>query len=95
MTGFIWGLVLAYIGLVVFVVLLPSGTGERSQSSFVMIYMLGAMARLILLAGALCAILFWLHVNSLGLLIGAFIGVVVITFAGLFKLKAVVSSNKQ
>jgi hypothetical protein len=75
--------------------LLPSGSVERSRSSFLVVYLAGAAVRFLILVSALWITVFLLHVNPLGVLAGSFIGIMGITFIALFKMKANISLSKK
>jgi hypothetical protein len=80
-TGTVAGVGVAYLGFLLYVLLMPRpGT---AGFSFVKNYLPGAVARYAVMIGAFCAVVFLLGINPLGVLLGAFLGMMASTFVTL------------
>jgi Zn-dependent protease len=77
-TGTVAGLGVAYLGFLLYFFLLPR-PGEKGFSFFKS-YLPGAAARYIVMIGAFCAVVFLLKINTLGVLLGTFVGMMLSTF---------------
>lgn len=86
-TGIVWGLGIAYLGFLLFYFLIPRPGSNKAVIPFFRGYLPGAALRYIIMVGALCAVLFWIHVNIFGVLIGAFAGMMTSTFASVSTMK--------
>jgi hypothetical protein len=84
-TGAVGGLCVAYLAFLLHVLLTP-GPGVK-YVSFAKSYLPGAAARYLVLTGAFCAVIFWLKMETLGVLLGVFTGMMTATFISLFKMR--------
>ena len=85
LTGAVAGLGVAYLALLLYFVLMPRPDGRKY--SFVKSYLPGAAARYIVLVGAFCAVVFWLKMEAIGVLLGAFAGMMAATLVSLVKMR--------
>jgi hypothetical protein len=85
LTGAVAGLCVAYLAFLLYVLLTP-GPGVK-YVSFVKSYLPGAAARYVVLTGAFCAVIFWLKMETLGVLLGVFAGMMTATVISLFKMR--------
>jgi hypothetical protein len=85
LTGAAAGLGIANLAFLLYFLLLPRSDGK--QMSFVRSYLPGAAARYVVLIGAFCAMIFWLKMEALGVLVGAFAGMMAATFISLVKMR--------
>ena len=86
-TGIVSGVAVAYLGFLLLYFLFPRPAENGANVSFFRSYILGAVLRYVVMIGAFCAVVFWLRINMFGVLIGAFIGMMVSTFVSLNKMK--------
>lgn len=85
MTGAVWGLGVAYTGVLLYYALIPRpGAGTVS---FFRGYLPGALVRYVIMISAFCAVVFWLKINTLGVLLGTFAGMMAVMFVTLLKMK--------
>jgi hypothetical protein len=85
LTGVAAGGGVAYLAFMLYFLLLPRPEGEKI--SFVKSYLPGAAARYVVLIGAFCAMIFWLKIDPVGVLLGAFAGMMAATFVALVKMR--------
>jgi hypothetical protein len=85
LTGTAGGLLVAYLAFLLYLLLLPRPDGNKI--SFVRSYLPGAVARYAVLIGAFCALVFWLNMDTLGVLVGAFAGMMAATFVSLVTMR--------
>jgi hypothetical protein len=79
-TGTVAGFDIAYLGFLLYYFLLPR---QIEKGAFVKSYLPGAAARYIVMIGILCIAVFVLKINTLGVLLGTFIGMMLSTFVSL------------
>jgi hypothetical protein len=84
-TGTVMGICIAYLGFLLYMLLMPRSGGKGF--SFVKNYLPGAAVRYAVMIGAFCAVVFWLRINTLGVLLGTFIGMMVSTFVSLSSMR--------
>jgi hypothetical protein len=84
-TGVVWGIGIAYFGVLVYTLLLPKRT-ER-KASFLAGYMPGALLRYAVMIGVFSLAVFIVKINALGLLLGLFAGMTASTFFFLNKMR--------
>lgn len=85
--GFFWGVSLAYSGLLLFL-FLPNFSSDKSYHNLSIVkYLFRSTIRMGTLLILFVAMVFLLKVNALGLLAGAFIGMIGLSFIFLFKMK--------
>jgi Zn-dependent protease len=80
-TGTVAGIGIAYLGFLLYFFLMPRP--DKDGFSFFKSYLPGAVIRYVVMIGALCAIVFLLKINTLGVLLGTFIGMMISTFVSL------------
>jgi hypothetical protein len=85
MTGAVWGLGVAYTGVLLYYALIPRPGAGRV--SFFRGYLPGALVRYVIMISAFCAVVFWLKINALGVLLGTFAGMMAATFVSLNKMR--------
>jgi hypothetical protein len=79
--GIAAGIGIAYVGFILYYFLFPR-PGAKSLS-FVQGYLPGAAIRYVVMIGLFCAVIFWLKMNTIGVLLGTFVGMMVSTFVSL------------
>jgi hypothetical protein len=85
-TGTVAGVGVAYLGFLLYYFLMPrAGTFLKS-------YLPGAVIRYVVMIGAFCVVVFILKINTLGVLLGTFIGMMISTFISLNTMRR--STNK-
>jgi hypothetical protein len=85
--GFLWGVTLSYAGLLLFL-FLPNFDSDKNYHNLSMVkYLLRSIIRMGTLLILFVIIVFFLKVNALGLLAGAFIGMICLSFIFLFQMK--------
>jgi hypothetical protein len=84
-TGMAAGVGVSYLGFILYFFLLPRH--DEKGFSFFRSYLPGVMARYVVLIGAFCAVIFWLKMESLSVLLGAFAGMMAATFVSLVKMR--------
>jgi hypothetical protein len=85
--GFLWGVTLSYAGLLLFL-FLPNFNSDKGYNNLSMAkYLFRSTIRMGTLLILFVIIVFLLKVNALGLLAGAFIGMIGLSFTFLFKMK--------
>jgi hypothetical protein len=84
-TGTIAGLCVAYLGFLLYFFLMPR-PGER-RISFFRSYLPAAAVRYIVMLGIFCALIFWLNMEALSVLLGAFAGMMALTVVTLIKMR--------
>jgi hypothetical protein len=80
-TGATAGIGIAYLGFLLYFFLMPRPGKEGF--SFFKSYLPGAAVRYVVMIGAFCAMVFLLRINTLGVLRGTFIGMMISTFVSL------------
>jgi Zn-dependent protease len=80
-TGTVAGIGIAYLGFLLYFFLMPRP--DKDGFSFFKSYLPGAVIRYVVMIGAFCAIVFLLKINTLGVLLGTFIGMMISTFVSL------------
>ena len=80
-TGATAGIGIAYLGFLLYFFLMPRPGKEGF--SFFKSYLPGAVVRYVVMIGAFCAIIFLFKINTLGVLLGTFIGMMISTFVSL------------
>lgn len=85
LTGVVWGIGIAYFGVLVYTLLLP-GRGE-GKGSFPAGYVPGAILRYAVMIGVFSIAVFIVKINPLGLLLGMFVGMTASTFFFLNKMR--------
>jgi hypothetical protein len=85
LTGVAAGVGVAYLAFMLYFLLLPRPDGNKI--SIVKTYLPGAAARYVVLVGAFCATVFWLKIEAIGVLLGAFAGMMAATFVSLVKMR--------
>jgi hypothetical protein len=84
-TGMAAGVGVAYLGFILYFLLMPRP--DEKGFSFFKSYVPGMMARYVVLIGAFCAVIFWLKMEALSVLLGAFAGMMAATFVSLVKMR--------
>ncbi|MGA2506613.1 MAG: hypothetical protein ABSF80_03960 [Chitinispirillaceae bacterium] len=84
-TGIVWGMVVALLGLLIYYIVIPR-PGVQVKS-FIRGYLPGALLRYVIMICAFCAVVFWLKINAVGVLLGAFAGMMTATFISLNKMR--------
>jgi hypothetical protein len=79
-TGTVAGFDIAYLGFLLYYFLLPRQT---EKGAFLKSYLPGAAARYTVMIGILYIVVFVLKINTLGVLLGTFIGMMLSTFVSL------------
>ena len=87
-TGLLSGLAIAGVGVFLYSAL-PPQAGSNEKGPFWLRYMGGAFLRYTVMIVVFCAAVFAARINRLGLLIGAFAGMMVATFVFLNKMRHV------
>jgi hypothetical protein len=85
LTGVAAGVGVAYLAFMLYFLLLPRPEGGKI--SFVKSYLPGAAARYVVLISAFCAVIFWIKIDAVGVLLGAFGGMMAATFVSLVKMR--------
>lgn len=80
-TGATAGIGIAYLGFLLYFFLMPRP--GKDGFSFFKSYLPGAAVRYVVMIGAFCAVVFLLKINTLGVLLGTFIGMMISTFVSL------------
>ena len=80
-TGTVTGIGIAYLGFLLYFFLMPRP--GNNGFSFFKSYLPGAVIRYVVMITAFCAVVFLLKVNTLGVLLGTFIGMMISTFVSL------------
>ncbi|MBN1129127.1 MAG: hypothetical protein JXA71_09080 [Chitinispirillaceae bacterium] len=80
-TGAVVGFGVAYLGFLLYYLLLPFPAGKNG--SFFASYLPGAVARYVVMISAFCTVVFLFKIHTLGVLLGTFIGMMVSTFVSL------------
>jgi len=83
-TGIIWGIGVAYVGFLLYVLFIPR---PGKQFSFAKNYLPGAVARYVVMIGAFCVVVFVLKIHGLSVLAGIFAGMMTATIISLFKMR--------
>jgi len=87
-SGILWGVTLSYIGLILFI-FIPNFKNNDSQKTFSALqYILRSIIRMGTIIIIFSALVFLLKVHALGLLAGAFAGMMVLSFLFLYKMKS-------
>jgi hypothetical protein len=86
-TGIVTGVAVAYLGFLLLYFLFPRPAENGERESFVQGYMIGAVLRYAIMISAFCGVVFGLHINPIGVLIGAFVGMMTSTFISLNKMR--------
>lgn len=87
-SGILWGITLSYIGLILFI-LLPNFKNDASQKTFSPLqYIFRSIIRMGTIVILFIALVFLLKVHTVGLLLGAFAGMMILSFIFLFKMKS-------
>lgn len=84
-TGIVWGIVVAHLGLLMYYILVPRPGGTTIK--FFRGYLPGALLRYVIMISAFCAVVFWLRINAVGVLLGAFVGMMTATFISLNRMR--------
>ena len=80
-TGTVAGIGIAYLGFLLYFILMPRP--GKNGFSFFKTYLPGAVIRYVVMIGVFCAVVFLLKINTLGVLLGTFIGMMISTFVSL------------
>jgi hypothetical protein len=80
-TGATAGIGIAYLGFLLYFFLMPRP--GKDGFSFFKSYLPGAVIRYVVMIGAFCTVVFLLKINTLGVLLGTFIGMMISTFVSL------------
>jgi hypothetical protein len=83
-TGVVWGMGIAYFGVLVYTLLLPKQSGGKAP---VVGYLPGAVLRYAVMIGVFSVSVFIVKINGLGLLLGMFVGMTASTFFFLNKMR--------
>lgn len=86
-SGLLWGFTLAYSGLLLFLFLPNHKSGQDVQALSMINYLLRSVIRMSTILGLFMLMVFVLKVHALGLLGGAFAGMMILSFLFLFKMK--------
>jgi hypothetical protein len=84
-TGVVWGIGIAYFGVLVYTLLLPKRVGGKAP--FLAGYMPGALLRFAVMIGVFSIAVFIVKINALGILLGMFVGMTASTFFFLNKMR--------
>ena len=85
--GLFWGFSLSYIGFSLFLLLPNKLSNKASQAVSVMNYLIRSGIRITIMLILFVCVVFYFKINSLGLLIGTFAGLMVFTFLFLYQMK--------
>lgn len=86
-SGILWGFSLAYSGLLLFLFLPNHKSGQDVQALTMINYLFRSVIRMSTVLGLFMVMVFVLKVHALGLLGGAFAGMMILSFLFLFKMK--------
>jgi hypothetical protein len=86
-TGIMSGIAVAYLGFLLLYFLFPRPAEKGERGSFFQGYIIGAVLRYAIMISAFCGVVFGLHINPIGVLIGAFAGMMTSTFISLNKMR--------
>lgn len=86
-SGLLWGFTLAYSGLLLFLFLPNHKSGQEVQALSMINYLFRSVVRMSTILVLFMVMVFVLKVNALGLLGGAFAGMMILSFLFLFKMK--------
>jgi len=84
-TGMAAGASVAYLGFILCFFLMPRP--DEKGFSFFTSYLPGVVARYVVLIGTFCAVIFWLKMEALSVLLGAFAGMMAAAFVSLVKMR--------
>jgi hypothetical protein len=79
--GIAAGVGIAYVGFILYYFLFPRPGAKKL--TFIQGYLPGAVLRYVAMIGLFCAVVFWLKMHTVGVLLGAFVGMMVSTFLSL------------
>lgn len=79
--GIAAGVGIAYVGFILYYFLFPRPGVKKL--TFFQGYLPGAAIRYAAMIGLFCAVIFWLKMDTMGVLLGAFVGMMVTTFLSL------------
>lgn len=85
--GLAWGLSIVYIGLFTFLVFPGHVVNKTNSAVSVMNYLIKSGIRITIMLTLFIGVVFWFKINSLGLMIGAFAGLMGLTFYFLYQMK--------
>jgi hypothetical protein len=85
--GLFWGFSLSYIGFSLFLLLPNKISNKASQTVSVMNYLIRSGIRITTMLILFVCVVFYFKINSLGLLIGTFAGLMLFTFLFLYRMK--------
>lgn len=80
-TGITTGVGIAYLGFLLYYYLFPRP--GNSNSSFMKLYVPGAVLRYVVMTGVFCTVVFLLKIHPIGVLLGTFVGMMASTFVSL------------
>jgi hypothetical protein len=86
-SGLLWGFTLAYSGLLLFLFLPNHKFSQDVQALSMVNYLFRSVIRMSAILGLFMVMVFVLKVHALGLLGGAFAGMMILSFLFLFKMK--------
>jgi len=86
-SGLLWGLSLSYSGLLLFLLLPNHKYGQGIQALSMITYLFRSIIRMSTILLLFVVMVFVLKVHALGLLGGAFAGMMILSFLFLFKMK--------
>jgi len=86
-SGLLWGFTLSYCGLLLFIFIPNFKSGQDIEKLSIVNYLLRSTIRMSTILVLFVALVFILKVHALGLLAGAFAGMMILSFLFLFKMK--------